>query len=313
MDPRDSHDPPPTDDAGVRRHVFSQYVPPPAFRPSSNLVRVEMGARSQQGHAWSHNDQHYIAIELSRHQRTLVTNLAAADLPPLFDEFAYALLVADGVGQSGTGAMASRVALSTLAHLALVASQWNLRIDDHTARDVFERALWFYEEIDEAVLRHGKAHAGLAGMATSLTAAYSSGQDLFVAHVGHSRAYLFRNGELTQLTTDQTLEQRLADSRRPAPIAPAKRDGQHMLIDAIGGEAGRPPVQLEHVQLADGDRLILCTNGLAAALADQRMADVLSFRQRPQQHCDMLVEKALQSTGEDNITVVIADYHVPAL
>ena len=76
-----------------------------------------------------------------------------ADLPPRFDEYGYALLLADGLGGSGSGAVASRVAVSALAHLALHYGHWNVRIDDRTAVDVFERAEWFYRQVDDAVVR----------------------------------------------------------------------------------------------------------------------------------------------------------------
>ena len=118
-------------------------------------------------------------------------------------------------------------------------------------------------------------------MATTLTVTYSSGDRLFVAHVGHSRAYLFRNGELRQLTTDQTLEHRLATTPGLHPAERTTRDLQHILTDAIGGRSGEPRVEIEQSWLKDGDRLLLCSNGLCDAIDDDRIADILAFRRRP--------------------------------
>ena len=110
----------------------------------------------------------------------------------------------------------------------------------------------------------------LCEMATTLTATYSSGDRLFVAHVGHSRAYLFRDGDLRPLTTDQTLEHRLATTQGLQPVERTTQDLQHILTDAIGGRSGEPHVEVEHFWLKDGDRLVLCSNGLCEALDDER-------------------------------------------
>ena len=120
------------------------------------------------------------------------------------------MFVADGIGGTGPGALASRVALSTLAHLALHYGHWNLRVDGRTAAEIIERAEWYYRRVNEAVIERAKENPLLAGMATTMTAAYGAGDDLFLAHVGHSRAYIFRDGELTQLTSDDTVANRLA-------------------------------------------------------------------------------------------------------
>jgi len=134
------------------------------------------------------------------------------------------MLVADGLGEGGSGSVASRVALSTVAHLALHYGKWNVRIEPSTATEIFERAEWFYSQADAAVRARARTSPLLKGMTTALTAAYSVGDDLFVAHVGHSRAYLFREGELTLLTRDHTIERHLADTHRPA-VGRATRTG----------------------------------------------------------------------------------------
>jgi serine/threonine protein phosphatase PrpC len=299
------------DPDGRRRRAFSPLLGTEAFRPSSAIARVEIGAQTDIGAARAHNDQHYLALRLGRSQETLNTSLGAADLPPAFDEYAYALLVADGLGESGSGAVASRVAVSTLAHLAMHYGRWNVRIDDDMASEVAERAEWFYRQLDEAVVRRSRTDDALSEMATTLTVTYSSGDRLFVAHVGHSRAYLFSDGTLRPLTTDQTLEHRLATMPGPQRAERTTRDLQHILTDAIGGPSGQPHVEIEHYWLKDRDRLLLCSNGLCEALDDDRLADILTFRRRPKEDCQMLVDAARRSGSEDTVTVLVADYHFP--
>ena len=81
------------------------------------------------GKVAAHNTDHYLALRLGRLQETLASSLSAGDLPARFEEYAYAMVVADGLGEEGAGARASRVALSTLAHLAVRYGRWNVRIE----------------------------------------------------------------------------------------------------------------------------------------------------------------------------------------
>src|SRR5262249_41453010 len=151
----------------------------------SASVRVEIGASSRWAASRSFNDDHYIAVRLGRHQETLATSLNASDLPLRFEEYGYALLVADGIGERGAGSVASRVALSTIAHLAMQFGRWNLRVDPITAWEIVKRVEWFYTRADAAVAEERRRNPALAGIAAALTAAFSAGDDLFIAHVGH--------------------------------------------------------------------------------------------------------------------------------
>ncbi len=148
-------------------------------------------------------------------------------------------------------------------------------------------------------------------MTTAMTAACSSGEDLFVAHVGHTRAYLFRNGELTVLTSDQTIERHLADTKRPAAVERRAQDLRHILTDAIGAPGAHPLVEVERFKLENGDSVLLCTNGLTDMVDDDRIANVLAMRREPGEQCAMLIELANRSGGGDNITVVLAEYQIP--
>ena len=109
-------------------------------------------------------------------------------------------------------------------------------------------------------------------MATTLTATYSSGDRLFVAHVGHSRAYLFRDGELRPIDHRSDAGAPPGDHTRAQAVERTTQDLQHILTDAIGGRSGEPHVEVEHFWLKDGDRLVLCSNGLCEAIDDDEMA-----------------------------------------
>jgi protein phosphatase len=176
-----------------------------------------------------------------------------------------------------------------------------------------ERSDWLYRRTHDAVQRRSEADAQLAGMAAALTGIYSAGNDLFVAHVGHSRCYLFRKGVLVQLTLDHTLRDRLAHSSHPVPVGPAIEDVQHVLANVVGASSDAPHVIVEHFRLVDDDALLLCTNGLTDVVPDDAIADVLASRRTQAEQCDLLVDLALASGVEDNVTALIVNYHFPPL
>ena len=296
-----------------RRRALGPILNAETFQTLSSVVRVELGATSLRGKLRPHNDDHFLAIQLARSQSVMRTSLAASDLPGHFEEQAYAFMVADGLGDGGKGSMASRIALSTFAHLALHYGQWNVRIDGYTATQVMERAQRFYERINEAVLKHGHSHAELRNIATTLTAAYSAGDDLFIAHVGHSRAYCYRDGDLMRLTADHTLEEKQAAGPQLQSVPRSSQDLQHILTDALGGKRGLPEVLIEHFRIRDGDRLVLCTNGLTDVLDHEQIADVLSAHRAPQEDAEALAGLAIERGGEDDVTVLLVDYRVPKI
>ena len=219
---------------------------------------------------------------------------------------------ADGVGGDGVGAMAARLAISRLADLELRFGQWDMRVSPEISSEILDRSRWFYRLTHETVLRWQRTHSELSRMAATMTGFYSAGNDLFVANIGHSRCYLFRRGLLTQLTRDQTLRERLADSQQPTSVGPGLEDGGHILTNSIGAHIDGRGVVVEHFRL-EGDAVLLCTNGLTDMLSDDHLAETLASRRTPQEQCNLLIDAALANGGHDNVTVILAHYHVPAL
>ena len=280
------------------------------FQPLSSSVKAEFAACSHPGGRRT-NEDHYLILRLGRHQEILLTSLPEAEAPARFDEAGYGMVVADGMGAGGSGEIASRLAIATLAQLMLHFGKWNLRIDPRTADDIMARARRFYRRVDETVTDSALVDPELSGMGTTLTAAVSAGDALFTAHVGHSRAYLFRNGQLTQLTRDQTSAQRLNDAGRSTPMELAAHDLQHLLTDAIGGHAPGASVQIGHYKLAHNDSVLLCTNGLTDVVDDHSITAILGQPRGLGEQCQVLVDEALARGGADNVTAVLAKYNFP--
>ena len=104
----------------ARRRIVASALPKgDGYKPAAALVRAQFGARSHRGLAPSGNDDHYLVLRLQQQLEPIVTSLASVDLPPALQEHAYAAVVADGFGRAGAGSVAARLALSTLADLAL--------------------------------------------------------------------------------------------------------------------------------------------------------------------------------------------------
>jgi hypothetical protein len=101
-------------DDSSRRALLSSVLSTDGFEPAAALVQVDIGARSDHGRVFNENDDHFIVLRLGRYQETLITSLISLDVPRRFDEYAYVALVADGIGSGGAGAMAARLAISTL-------------------------------------------------------------------------------------------------------------------------------------------------------------------------------------------------------
>ena len=121
------------------------------FPPPSATVQVTFGAQSRRGQSRSVNEDHYLVLRLGRHQETLLTSLPDEAIAARFDEYGYAMVVADGMGGTGAGEAASHLAIATLVYLVRHFGKWNLRIDDAIAREIMARAERFYRHVDSTV------------------------------------------------------------------------------------------------------------------------------------------------------------------
>jgi serine/threonine protein phosphatase PrpC len=282
--------------------------PPPQ---TSSRVTVDVAALSHAGKVRPNNEDHFILARFSRSAETLDTNLPKGSVPKHFHEKAYALVVADGMGGMAAGEIASSLALSAGMNLSLHNPKWTLRMSEDEAREYMERARQRMRQVDRVVSDKANEDPDLAGMGTTLTGAYSVGADLFLFHVGDSRAYLFRGGKLERLTHDHTMAQALADVGIIDPEEVKTHRLHHVLTKAVGIHGGEVEADLEHRQLMDGDRLLLCTDGLTEMVEAAKIAEALRQHERSEDACRVLVDLALEGGGRDNVTVVVARYTIP--
>lgn len=201
--------------------------------------------------------------------------------------------VADGMGGHRGGAVASELALERVEELFRAGRASLVDLVRSANRAVFERSM-----TDQAV----------SGMGTTLTAAMVDLDGVHLAHVGDSRAYLLRAGALRQLTEDHTLVNRMVRageiSREEADVHPHR----NVLTRTIGTE---PDVEVDEtdVPVIDGDRLLLCSDGLTGMVAGDQIRAILEATPNPQEAADRLVRAANRAGGIDNITVIVLDIH----
>src|SRR5436190_4390707 len=282
---------------------------PDLFPPLSATVRADFAARSVRGAQQTQNTDHYLVVRLGRNQETLLTSLHDDVISSRFDEQAYGMVVADGVGAAGE--LAARLAIASLLWLALRFGRWNVRVDDMIAPEIIERINHFYRQIDSAMVTVNRTST--PPLQTTLTAVVTGGRDLFFAHVGHTRAYLLRGNELIQLTRDHTHEARRRDPRaRLMDLTDVATDMRHLLTGAIGAGTNDPEIDIERLQLDHGDTVVLCTNGLTDVLGDQDISRILSANHSPADQCAALARRAGELGAADDVTVVAARYHIPS-
>jgi PPM family protein phosphatase len=275
----------------------------------SALVQVDLAGQSHQGHVRSKNEDHYLAVRASRSLETLLTNLTEFSRPKSFSEAAYGMLVADGMGGLAAGEVASRFALLKLLELALETPDWVMKMDQpDNAAVVMRRMTHRFRQIDDELRAQGESTPDLLGMGTTLTVAITLGANLFVGHIGDSRAYLLRGEKLHQLTKDHTLAQALIDAGIANADDAATRAMRNLLTAALGTTSERSDPQVRRLHLSDGDQLLLCSDGLSEMVADDLITSVLRSTRSSAVACQDLIELALAGGGLDNITVVLARY-----
>ena len=146
-------------DLSSAKSALGSYKP---FRPLSSSVEVEFGAVTHPGLRRTTSDDHFLIVRLRAHQQTIASSLPPDAVPDRFDEQAYGMVVADGMGPDGPE-IASRLAIATLAQLVLRYGKWNVRVNEQTAWEIVQRAERFYRRVGEEVTDASQQHPSLAG------------------------------------------------------------------------------------------------------------------------------------------------------
>ncbi|WP_019856103.1 PP2C family protein-serine/threonine phosphatase [Actinopolyspora mortivallis] len=204
------------------------------------------------------------------------------------------LAIADGMGGHAAGEVASKVVIAALAPLD----------DDEPGDDLLGHLHGAMLSGNNAISELVASDPDLDGMGTTLTAILFAGSKLGLIHIGDSRAYQVRNGELTQITHDDTFVQSLIDEGRITEEEAASHPQRSLLLRALTGHEVEPSLAVREARA--GDRYLLCSDGLSSVVSEETISEALRIDD-PQQSADRLIELALRGGGPDNVTVIVAD------
>ena len=220
---------------------------------------------------------------------------AKNDAFPLF-------IVCDGMGGHAAGDVASRSAVECMAHYIEINRRFDM--DAKEAERLLGGACDYANKV---VLKRAKTSCDYYGMGTTTDICLIDFEKAYICHVGDSRVYLFRDGEISQLTTDHTLMNELIKNGTITEEEAKNHPNRHMITRAVGTEETLKYDFLT-VDLSDGDMILMCTDGLCNMLEDDRIKRVLLSIDDPETAVKKLCDTANENGGVDNITAILIKY-----
>jgi PPM family protein phosphatase len=206
------------------------------------------------------------------------------------------LAVADGMGGHAAGEVASALTIESMAEM----------IAEQSGGDMLKALSLAVATANARLQERIIANPAVEGMGTTLTALLWSDGRAAVCHIGDSRGYLLRDGELYQITHDHTLVQSLVDEGRISADDVSTHPQRSLLLRALDGRSMADPDLSVHDSLP-GDRYLLCSDGLSGVVSDETLRDTLSTFEDPEAATRQLIDLAIHGGGPDNITCIVAD------
>ncbi len=281
-----------------------QMAPPGARERKPFDEEIDVYGLTHTGKVRPDNQDHFLICAL---RKQMVVNRTSLPDPERLgggpERLAFLMMVADGVGGGVKGEVASRLAVEAVTQYVSGTMRcyyaYGTEDDVEFTRSLQEAALQSSAELR----RHGEEDPDYQGMATTLTLFLGVWPKAYLLQVGDSRCYVFRNGELRQLTRDQTMAQELMDIGVLKPADAAGTRFARTLSSSIGGRMTDPVVT--RIDMTWGAVILLCSDGLTGHVSDERIRERLRSMSSARQACDDLLRDALDGGGSDNITVIV--------
>jgi serine/threonine protein phosphatase PrpC len=250
------------------------------------------------------NQDHFLICALRKQMVIHQTSLARTDrLTAGSERLAFLAMVADGVVGGARGEEASRMALEGVTQYVSDTMRCYYAARSAEDQEFFQALQECALKCHEELKRRGEEDPDYSGMATTLTMYLGVWPRAYLLQVGDSRCYVFRNGELRQLSRDQTMAQELIDlgvlTRGETPPARLART----LSSSLGGRQTAPVVT--RLDMSWGTVVLLCSDGLTRHVSDEQIRDRLRSMGSAKQACEDLLEEALKDGGSDNITILV--------
>ena len=208
------------------------------------------------------------------------------------------MMVCDGIGGHNAGEIASAMALM------LIGQAWE-KTELNDIEEVYQWLIQKITEANEAIFTRSAQYEDLYGMGTTVVVASIIGNQLMIANVGDSRAYVLRNFQLKQLTEDQSLVNALLKSGEITPEEAENHPNKNIVTQSLGVTSS---VEIDFVRMTikNEDTLILCSDGLSDMLSLEEIRNVMNHYSDVEQQVEKAVQEANEAGGRDNITVAIA-------
>jgi serine/threonine protein phosphatase PrpC len=264
---------------------------------SRDPIKVKIFGRTDVGLVREHNEDNFLVADLQGGNRSL--------LPEVRDHTVgrngTLLAVCDGMGGAAAGEVASQIAVDTVYEL--------MQLDEPPDGEVglalrLEAAIL---NAGKKIFQSAKADRTRRGMGTTITAGTLIEGRIIFGQVGDSRAYLIRQGKITQVTRDQSLVNQLIEAGQLKPEEAELFEHSNIILQALG-TAEDVTVDLTYVDLRQGDRVLLCSDGLSGLVSDERIRQIVLDSPEPIDACKALTEAARDGGGHDNITVIVAEF-----
>jgi serine/threonine protein phosphatase PrpC len=276
-----------------------------ATETGTGPIQVNVFGMSDMGRVRKNNEDNFVVCNLSTGEVSLGPSLRTHRLGPRGTLF----LVADGMGGEASGEVASQICATTVPKRLYENLKSQESISETNFVLMLREAVEFANQI---IFQKAQGNPAYRGMGTTTTAAVLFGPYLFVGQVGDSRAYVFRNEKLVQLTRDQTYLNYLAEIGAEVPEDPEKDSRKSILTQAVGSSEN-VDVRVTYTKLRQGDCLLLCSDGLYNMVKGPGIIEVLKGAEPLQAKCKALVQMANESGGTDNITLILANLSGPGL
>ena len=278
-------------------------------RPSQD--QYDVYGMSHPGLKRSENQDHFLIASLHKALAIYGTSLPRESIPIISRPRGLIALVADGVGGSTGGQEASQTTVATITRYLTDAADLYTRLDPSSETLFLDQLKASVAKSHETLLEaSGRATGSGGGMATTLTLVMIIWPKAFIVHVGDSRAYRLRDGELELVTRDQTMAQAMVDAGAITPAQAEASHLKHVLWSAVGGREAAPEVRTLDCELTD--MMMVCSDGITKHVSDEEIRDLLVQSPTSEAACRALTNLALERGGSDNITVICGRIKPPA-
>jgi PPM family protein phosphatase len=275
----------------------------------THSVTVQAFGVTDKGRVRPTNEDQFLIAELTKSMRVWQTSLPEPALQ-VGEERAHLFLVADGMGGHRAGERASALAVTAIEQFALNRFKWFFEADSAGAQKILAQFQSAFRQADVSILDEAAEHPELAGMGTTVTMAFHLGAQLCVVHVGDSRAYVYRAGQLEQLTQDHTVTADLVRRGVLRQDQVADHRLRHVITNVVGGEEVGVHVEAQAFEVQAGDWLLLCSDGLTEMVNNEAIAATLAADATPEDAAKKLLALADEAGGRDNITVLLVRFEL---